>query len=152
LLLTRIITKPPELCSLGQQLSYMKVSEHDIGSPLERFIVGSFESFSFDGWMKQAVNFSQEMRDIVAGDVTRIVLQQVINADKQIGDRVQPGEPGVLLEQLDQHFHGLHGSTHAFIGLLLRKNEGTVKPDEAFPHRQDSPATWIHGNKRRRVK
>jgi hypothetical protein len=36
--------------------------------------------------------------------------------------------------------------------LLFGKDEGTVKPDEAFPHRQDSPATWIHGNQRRRVR
>ena len=102
--------------------------------------------------MKQAVDFSQEMRDVVAGDIARIVLQQVINANKEIGNRVQPCEPGVLLEQFDQHLDGFHGSTHAFIRLLLGKDEGTVKPDEAFPDRQHCSTPWIHGNQRRRVR
>ena len=94
---------------------------------------------------KETVRLTNREREVVG-----LLAEGLSN--KEIGNRVQPGEPGVLLEQFDQHLDGFHGSTHAFIRLLLGKDEGTVKPDEAFPDRQHCSTPWIHGNQRRRVR
>ena len=73
-----------------------------------------------------------EMGDVLIGDVTGIVLEQVIHAYEQIRDRVQPGEPGILLQKVDQDIYGWNRATETFIGLLLGNNQGAMKRDETF--------------------
>ena len=122
--------------------------EDDIRSPIERFIVGPFESFTFDGWMEQSIDLVKEMLYIVLGDVAAVIFQQMINSHQQIGDRVEPRKPGILLQQFKQPVHRLDRSTNAFIGELLGDDEGTVKADEAFPDAKDRPSARIDGHQR----
>jgi hypothetical protein len=58
----------------------------------------------------------------------------MIHAYEQIRDGMEPGKPGIFLQQVDEDFHGWNGPAEAFIGLLLGNDQGAVKFDEAFPN------------------
>ena len=125
----------------------MKVGEHHVGSPIKRFVIGSLETFTFHGWMKQRIDFAHEMGDIVLSDVERIVLEQLIDTHEQIRDRMQPGKPGIFLEQVNEGFHRWNRPAEAFVGLLLGNDQGAVKSDEVFPNRAHDASSGIYGNK-----
>jgi hypothetical protein len=127
-----IITSADRLCSFRQQFSHAKVREHHVGGPIQGFIIGSFKAFPFHRRMKQRINLMHEMGDVLVCDITGIVLEQVVHAYEQIRDRVQPGEPRILLQKLDQDIDGWNRAAEAFIGLLLGNNQGAVKCDETF--------------------
>lgn len=52
----------------------VEVGKHDFGVSLESFVVGSFESVSFNRRTGQAAHFGDKMYDVFMGDVERIVL------------------------------------------------------------------------------
>lgn len=106
--------------------------EHDIGSPVQGFVVGPFESFAFHRGMEQAVDLLYEVLHIVIRHVAAVVLKQVIDANEQIGDWMKPRKPGVFLKQLEQGVHGLDWSVDAFVGQLFGDYQSAVKADEAF--------------------
>ena len=135
-------------CGFGQQFSDTKMREDDIRSPIQRFIVGPFEAFAFDRRMEQSVDLVKKMLHIVIGDFATVILQQVINPYQQIGNRVEPGKPGVLLKQLKQLVHRLNRTTNALIGQLLGNDEGAMKADEAFPDAKDRAPARIDRNQR----
>jgi hypothetical protein len=118
----------------AQEFSDAKMGQHDIGRPVQGLIVGPLEAVSFDGRVQQSVDFAQEMAYVLIGDVTGLVLEQMIHSDQQIGNRVQPGEPGIFLEQVEQDLGGGYGSAEALIRVLLSDDEGAVKLNQRLPH------------------
>ena len=75
----------------------------------------------------------------------------MIHADQQIGDRMQPGEPGILLQKVEQGFSRRYRPTQAFISLLLGKDESAVEPNQTFPHRAYDASPGIYRDERGRV-
>ena len=55
---------------------------------IQRFIIGSFKAFPFRRGMKQRINLMHEMGEVLIGDVTGIILEQMVHAYEQIRDRV----------------------------------------------------------------
>src|SRR5262245_44847554 len=122
--------------------------KHHIGSPIQRFIVGPFKSFTFHRGMEENIDFLKEMFDVVIGDVAAVILEELIDPNQQIGDGMKPCEPGIALQQFQQAVHGLNRSVDAFVSLLFGNDERAVKPDEALADRKDRAPAGIDWNER----
>src|SRR5215467_9984736 len=136
------------LGSFGQQLSQAKMCEHHIGSPIERFIVRPFKTFTFDRWMKKDVDFMNEVHNVFFGDVAAVIFEQLIDPDQHIGDGMKPCEPRIALKQFQQAVHRLNRTIDMFIGLLFSDDQCAMKPDEAFSDREDCAPEGIDWNER----
>jgi len=89
------------LRSFGQQLPDTEMSKHHVRRAIQGFIVRPLKAIAFDRRMKQTIDFPDEVFDIFIGHVAAVIFQQVIDANEEIGERVEPRKPGVLLKQVE---------------------------------------------------
>ena len=117
------------------------MGEDDVWRAVHGFIIRAFKTFAFDRRMQQRIDLMHEMGDVLVGNVAGLVVEQVVDAYEQIGDRVQPREPRIFLEEVDEDVDGGHRPAEELVGLLLGDNERAVQPHEAFPDgAHDAPA------------
>ena len=136
------------LGSFGEQLPQSKMCEHHIGSPIERFIVRPFKTFTFYRWMEKDIDFMNEMRNVILSDVAAVIFEQLIDPNQHIGDGMKPCEPGIALKQFQQAVHRLNRTDDAFIGLLFGDDQRAVQPNEALSDREDCAPEGIDRNER----
>ena len=125
--------------------------KHDVGGAIQGFVVGTVKPITFNGRMKQAVDFPKKVCDVFIRDVTAVVLKQVIDSDEEVGEGVEPREPGILLKKREQRVDRLDRTIDPFVGQLLRDNQSPVKPDQAFSNREQGAPARVNRNKGRRI-
>lgn len=145
------IREPAALRGFGEQLPDAEVGKHHIGRSVQRFIIGPFKAVAFDRRMEQVIDFPNEMLDVFVGDVTALIFKQVIDTNEEIGNRVEPRKPGILLKQCEERIDGFNRPVDAFIRQLLGHNQGPVKSDQAFTDREHRAPANVDGNERCRL-
>ncbi len=123
------------------------MSEHNVRRAVHGFVVGSLEPIPFDRGIEQAIDFTDEVVDVFIGNVAALIFQQMIDANKKIGDRMEPCKPRVLLKQVEQGIDGFDRTVEMLIGRLLGHDERAVKPHQSFADREDGSPPAVDGDK-----
>lgn len=89
------------LRSPGQEFSDTEMGKHHIRRSVQCFIVGPFKAIAFDRRMEQAIDFPSEMLDGFVGDVAAVIFEHVIDSNEEVGNRVEPRKPRILLKQCE---------------------------------------------------
>jgi len=99
--------------------------------------------------MQQAIDLLEKPFHDFFGDIIRIIFQDMVDADEEVGEWVKPGKPGVLLKQEEQAVDRSDRPVDVFIGLLFSDDEGAVQSDQAFSNREHLTAANIDWNEGR---
>jgi hypothetical protein len=116
------------------------MSQDNVRRSMERFIVGPFESVSLDRWVQQVLDLGDHVSHVLVGNLERVVLEKMVDSYQEVGDGMEPREPGIVLEQVEKGLNGLYRSADSFIGGLLRDNECAMQTHQTFTDRQHGPA------------
>ena len=92
------------------------------------------------------------MGHIFIGDIERIILKKVIDPHEKIGNRMEPGEPRIVLQQIEKPVDGSYRPDAAFVGRLLSDDERSVEAYQSLADCQHDPPERIHRHKRCRFR
>jgi len=79
----------------GQESLDFDVGEDDVRFPLEGFVVTPFKSISFFRRADEGSGFYQKVLHLNKREL-RLVVQEFINTDYQLRERVKPGKPRIV--------------------------------------------------------
>lgn len=102
------------------------VSQDDIRRPLQGLIVTAFEAITFFRRTQHRAGFREEfLRRFYSGVV--LIFEDDVDAYDKVRQRVKPGEPGVIHDELQQLPGGGDAPVNPFIGELLGDNQRFVQ-------------------------
>ena len=83
----------------GQESLDFDVGEDDVRFPLEGFVVTPFKSISFFRRADEGSGFYQKVFHLNKREL-RLVVQEFVNTDDQLRERVKPGKPRIVQYQV----------------------------------------------------
>lgn len=110
------------------------MGEDHIGGPLESFVIAAGESIALNRWAEQGADFCQHEFDVDDG-VLLLVVQQLIDPNDQLRERMEPGEPAIVQDQLEELAGRIHTTVNAFVSHTLRFDERFVQVQEGSSQR-----------------
>lgn len=126
----------------NQQFLHFAVGHHDIGRALKRFIITPLEAVAHFRRSNEPPDFSHENGDILRRDGF-ISIHQLIDSDDHVGERMKPGEPGIVHHQLKQLSGRIDSSVDAFKRQLLGHDQRFVKAQKPVAHVGQRLSQWI---------
>ena len=86
-----------ELRSFCQQDARdLEMREHHIRGTIEGLVVGALKSVAVDRGAGQGAHFGHKMLDIFIRDVKGVVVEELIDPEKEIQHGAEPCEPGIV--------------------------------------------------------
>lgn len=87
-----------------QKPLHFDVGEDHVGLTLEGFVVAPFKSISFFRGADEGSGFNQKVLHLNKREL-RLIIQEFVNTDDQLRERVKPGKPRIVQHQV-QEFAG----------------------------------------------
>ena len=132
-----------------EELLHFYVREDDVWGSLQRFVVAALEAVAFLRRTDEGAHFRQEMFDFDRGGF-QVFIEKLVDPYDHLGERVKPGEPGVVEHQLQQLSGGAYAAVYPFVGQLLGDDESLVKTQQpAAEIQQDMPERFRCFRRRR---
>ncbi len=109
------------------------MGEYDVGSALQRLKITPLISIAKLRGTNEPSDFRQQDRDFIDRRLL-VPVEQFVDTDNHIGERMEPGKPWVVHYQLEELARRVHSAVNPLIGQLLGNNQGFMQAQESMPN------------------
>lgn len=109
-----------------QQFLHLAVGQYDVGGALQRLIITPLISIAQFRGANEPSDFCQQNRDVINRGLI-VSIEQLVDTDDHIGERMEPGKPRVVHYKLEELACGVNSAINPLIGQLLGDNQSFMQ-------------------------